>query len=427
ELRRHADVLERHLRDVADIEFTVEQGRLWLLQARVGKRSPRAALRMAIDMADDPDFPVSREEAVRRVAPLLADPPSEFVFAGDVPEPLTRGLPASPGVASGPIALSSQAALTSPAPAILVRPETSPEDVAGMSRAAGVLTARGGVASHAAVVARGWGIPAVVGASAIAPADDHVEIAGRRLPAGETISIDGSTGAVYLGRLDGDWQVAPEAATLLEWASALGVAIKSDGEAKPIADEAARQADTDVLAALAIKGTLPAHADGVGELVARGLAEHAGSDARLTAQGKLAAAEGWAIDRSRVGESRALELLDEFHELDVRIKEIVTAWQLREQDGEQVLNDHTDTAYDEQVLGDLARLHADATVWLATLAGSLPRFGGYLSRLGHAIESARHDQRFVASPRVDSYHSVWFELHEDLIRLAGKRRAETAG
>ncbi|MDQ3938752.1 MAG: pyruvate, phosphate dikinase, partial [Chloroflexota bacterium] len=103
ELRRHAELLERHHADLCEIEFTVERGRLWLLQVRVGKRSPRAALRMAIDMAEDDTFPCSREEAVRRVARQLADPPRVFARAADAPAPIATGLPASPGLATGAI------------------------------------------------------------------------------------------------------------------------------------------------------------------------------------------------------------------------------------------------------------------------------------------------------------------------------------
>ena len=263
ELRRYCAVLEHHLADVADVEFTVEEGRLWLLQVRAGKRSPRAALRMAIDMADDAAFPLSREQAVRRVLPLLADPPRTFVFESDPPKPIAVGLPASPGVASGGIALTSESAEAmagSGQPVILVRAETSPEDVRGMAKSAGVLTARGGLASHAAVVARGWGIPAVVGATDVQPADDHAMVGGRRLAAGDVITIDGSTGNVYLGELAGRWEVAPEAATLLGWASELGIDVASTGDRRRSSRRRrwpGAVSRDDTLIALAIKGTTP--------------------------------------------------------------------------------------------------------------------------------------------------------------------------
>src|SRR5436190_1361011 len=111
ELRDYADRLERHHADLCDIEFTIEDGRLWMLQVRVGKRSPQAALRIAADMAEDPSFPLTRTEAVARVLPLLANPPRIAIARADHPEPLATGLPASPGVASGPIATSPETAV----------------------------------------------------------------------------------------------------------------------------------------------------------------------------------------------------------------------------------------------------------------------------------------------------------------------------
>jgi hypothetical protein len=109
------------------------------------------------------------------------------------------------------------------------------------------------------------------------------------------------------------------------------------------------------------------------------------------------------------------------------MKQIVTGWQVRDVDGEQVLNDHSDPAYDSQLLADLAALDADTAAWLKPLADTSRQFGVYGKRLGNALELARAgDARFVASPRVDSYHSVWFELHEHLIRLTGRNRSDEA-
>jgi pyruvate,orthophosphate dikinase len=438
ELRRHADTLERHLRDVADIEFTIEQGRLWMLQVRVGKRSPRAALRMAIDMAEDREFPLSREEAVRRVASQLAEPPGVFVYDGYLPQPITTGLPASPGVASGEIVLTSSAAMNARKPVILVRRETSPEDVGGIAKAAGVLTATGGLASHAAVVARGWGIPAVVGATDIQPADDYVIVAGVRLAMGEVITIDGSTGHVYRGELAGYWDVTPEAATLLSWAKDLGAEIAPGPTVAAAAPPPATDNDRYLLVRLlAIKGMAPtdtiaealmmtpeAVQPEINELIANSLAADIDGNIRLTDAGTTAAAELFATASSRYTDEAAVDLLGQFHELDVRMKSIVTAWQLRDVDGEQTLNDHSDGAYDAQVLADLAALRSDADRWLDGLDG-LSHLGPYRARLARALEHARAgDRRYVASPRVDSYHSAWFELHEDLIRSTGRNRAD---
>jgi len=452
QLRANAALLERHNADLCDIEFTIEHGRLWMLQCRVGKRSPQAALRIALDMAEDPELPVTREDAVRRVAAILADPPTAVVGRDDDAVALTTGLPASPGVASGQITTTPEAAIEaadSGRSVILVRAETSPDDVHGMARAAGILTASGGLASHAAVVARGWGIPAVVGASEVTVADDHVLISGRRLAAGDAITIDGATGDVFAGAIGGRVEVVPEAETLLGWARELGIEIGTPetGQAAPPASE---PVGVDVepvglddpvgsaLRALAIKGYAAPDALGTAigcgreeavalldQLSADGLAETAAGSFRLTDAGKAAAAERLAEDATAWGGERAVAALDAFLTMDERMKATVTAWQMREIDGEQTFNDHSDAEYDATVMADLAALHADADPWLDSLEAGPARLRIYRARLDRANEAAQAgDGRYVASPRVDSYHSVWFELHEDLIRLAGRNRAD---
>ena len=456
ELRRHAELLERHSADLCDIEFTIEEGRLWLLQVRIGKRSPRAALRMAIDMAEDASFPLTREEAVRRVATFLADPPREFFVDGERPAPLAIGLPASPGVASGEVVTSAEAAVAAAAAGrdvILVRSETSPEDVPGMARSAGVLTTRGGLVSHAAVVARGWGIPGVVGAAEVHLRGDAVEIGGTVLQGGDRITIDGSTGEVFSGTLAGSTEIVPEAATLLAWAADLGIEIgaakaeESDattvgegGERGPGESVGEGLTEDDITRALLVRGSVTveqlgeavlAHEQDVEPLVARlvkaGTVEQSDGTLRLTTDGKVAALAVVSHDRRALGEERSIQHLEAFHDLDGRMKEVVTAWQIRDVGGEQTLNDHGDVAYDAEVLDRLAALNADTSEWLDALAPTLRRFAVYRSRLARALERTQGgDQRFVASPRVDSYHGVWFELHEDLIRLAGRRRSDEA-
>ncbi|MDH3500321.1 MAG: pyruvate, phosphate dikinase, partial [Acidimicrobiia bacterium] len=221
ELRSYATTLEHHYRDVCDIEFTIEQGRLWMLQTRIGKRSPQAALRIALEMAEDEAFPLSRAEAVERCMRYLADPPMVAAARdGDV-RPVATGLGASPGVATGEIATTPDAAVAmadAGRTVILVRSETSPDDVHGMAKAAGILTSTGGLASHAAVVARGWGIPAVVGAASVSVSDGRVRVGDHDLSVGDVVTIDGSTGEVFLGVVAGGAVIAPEAAKLLAWA-----------------------------------------------------------------------------------------------------------------------------------------------------------------------------------------------------------------
>ena len=234
ELREDASRLEHHYADLCDIEFTIEDGRLWMLQVRVGKRSPQAALRIAVDMAEDETFPLTRAEAVERVAALLAHPPTATVERTRTEVALVTGLPASPGMATGAIATSPEAVLVAAEAGqstILVRAETSPDDVHGMARAAGILTSRGGLASHAAVVARGWGIPAVVGAADIEVGDGEVAIGSRTLQAGDVITIDGDTGEVFEGAIAGKAEIVPEARTLLAWAEELGIGIGDGGQA----------------------------------------------------------------------------------------------------------------------------------------------------------------------------------------------------
>ena len=458
ELREHATRLERHYADLCDIEFTIEECRLWLLQVRVGKRSPQAALRIAADMAKDETFPLSRAEAIERVGPLLAHPPTTSSARSSLLLPLATGLPASPGMASGPIATSpedAQASAEEGGAAILVRAETSPDDVHGMASAAGILTSRGGLASHAAVVARGWGIPAVVGAAGIDVRDGEVVFGDRVLRSGDVITIDGSTGEVFEGTIPGTQEVVPEAVVLLAWAKELGIPIGDEavGDDTPAGDGVlgsdppsipiGRKASPDLcLQAIAIKGftSLQGLADAVlatpddvqpivDQLALDGLVATAASSYRLTDAGSSRAAELRAAEQAAWGIDGANAALDAFAVLDQRMKDTVTAWQLRDVEA-QVLNDHADAAYDRAVLDRLAALHADAVGWLAASERGCPRLADYRVRLGRALDQAlAGDQRFVASPRVDSYHGIWFELHEDLIQLAGRSRADevTAG
>ncbi|MCP3996416.1 MAG: pyruvate, phosphate dikinase [bacterium] len=450
ELRAYAERLELHYADVCDIEFTIEQGKLWMLQTRIGKRSPQAALRIAVEMAEDQDFPLDRAEAVTRVARHLADPPLAPAERDESAVPVATGLGASPGVAVGEIATTPEDAVVmaeAGSTVLLVRKETSPDDVHGMAKAAGVLTTTGGLASHAAVVARGWGIPAVVGAADVIVDGDTVSIGGDSYAKGDTLSIDGSTGEVFVGAVSSGAEIVPEAATLLEWATELGIKISAtedEGDVAVSRSDAGAELDRDALVnVMLIKGfvtpndlapVLFANADAVSaeldSLVAEGLAELIGGSAlagmfQLSADGKAMGAQRIAADGQSWGAAEASKALDDLLPLDHRMKAIMTDWQMREVDGQQVLNDHADEAHDAKVLAEFVSLHGDSVAWLAELSRGLPRLGSYVARLDRAAaEVAGGETNYLASPRIDSFHNVWFELHEDLILLAGRTREE---
>jgi len=223
ELANVFNILETHYRDMQDIEFTVQQGKLWMLQTRSGKRTAKAALKIAVDMANE--GLVTEEEAIARVDPAALDqllhPTLDPKAERDV---LTKGLPASPGAASGIIVFDADTAERRAEmgdSVILVRIETSPEDIHGMHAAKGILTARGGMTSHAAVVARGMGRPCVSGAGSLSidARAKILRISGRELKEGATLTIDGTTGEVMAGTVA---TVQPELAgdfgTLMVWA-----------------------------------------------------------------------------------------------------------------------------------------------------------------------------------------------------------------
>ncbi|RYD50907.1 MAG: pyruvate, phosphate dikinase, partial [Sphingomonadales bacterium] len=225
ELAAVFDRLERHYRDMQDIEFTVERGKLWMLQTRSGKRTAKAALKIAVDMASE--GLITQEEAILRVDPQALDqllhPTLDPKAARDV---LTKGLPASPGAASGIAVFDSDTAekrAADGASVILIRTETSPEDIHGMHAAKGILTARGGMTSHAAVVARGMGRPCVSGAGSLSinARDKIMRVGTREVREGDTVTIDGTTGEVMFGEVP---TVQPELSgdfgTLMQWADA---------------------------------------------------------------------------------------------------------------------------------------------------------------------------------------------------------------
>ena len=225
EFAKVCNKLEAHYRDVQDLEFTIERGKLWMLQTRSGKRTAKAALKIAVDMVDEGI--ITEEEAVKRIEPASLDqllhPAIDPAGKRDL---FAKALPASPGAAAGEIVFSSEEAerlANAGRPCILCRIETSPEDISGMHAAGGIFTTRGGMTSHAAVVARGMGKPCVSGAGGVRIdyAAQTVTSGDVTLHAGDKITIDGATGEVLIGEvpmlkpeLSGDFQ------RLMQWADA---------------------------------------------------------------------------------------------------------------------------------------------------------------------------------------------------------------
>jgi pyruvate, orthophosphate dikinase len=236
ELTRIYGVLEKHYRDMQDLEFTVEQGKLWMLQTRSGKRTAKAALRIAVELANEKL--ITREEAVARVEPQALDQLLHPTIDPSAERKvLATGLPASPGAAAGEVVFSADDAEAMKAQGrrvILVRVETSPEDIHGMHAAEGILTTRGGMTSHAAVVARGMGKPCVSGAGTLRVdyTAGTLSVAGQTFRQGDQITIDGSTGQVLAGRVPMiEPELSGEFGTLMGWADAvrkLGVRANAD-------------------------------------------------------------------------------------------------------------------------------------------------------------------------------------------------------
>ncbi len=223
ELSQIMGKLEAHYRDMQDIEFTVQKGRLWMLQTRNGKRTAAAALKIAVEMANE--GLIGEREAIGRMDPEALDQLLHPTLDPDAhKEVLTRGLPASPGAASGMIVFDAdeaERAASEGRDVILVRIETSPEDIHGMHAAKGILTARGGMTSHAAVVARGMGRPCVSGAGSLRIDYNAgtLSVAGETLKRGDIITLDGSTGEVIKGAVPTiNPELSGDFATLMGWA-----------------------------------------------------------------------------------------------------------------------------------------------------------------------------------------------------------------
>lgn len=225
QFREIAKLLEKHYRDMQDIEFTVEKGKLYILQTRNGKRTAAAAVKVAVDLVEE--GLITKEEALMRVPPGQLDQllhPNFDVRMLEKAELLAQGLPASPGAATGAVYFTAEEAVKAAqagAKVILVRQETSPEDIEGMDAAEGILTSRGGMTSHAAVVARGMGKCCVAGCGTIRVEENQKRftVKGITVSEGDWVSLNGSTGRVYLGNIPTtEPELSGSFATLMGWA-----------------------------------------------------------------------------------------------------------------------------------------------------------------------------------------------------------------
>jgi pyruvate,orthophosphate dikinase len=305
--------LEKHYRDLCDIEFTVEKGKLWILQTRVGKRTAEAAFRIAVQLVEEGKITI--DEALVRVSgdQLVQLMFPQFDLRGAANE-IARGIPASPGAAVGEVVFDSKKAYEaskSGRKVILVRRETSPDDLGGMVAAQGILTSRGGKTSHAAVVARGMGKTAVCGTESITvdEAGGFFTVGGKSVYAGEVISIDGSTGAVYLGELP---VVASPVTTYLE-----GLLDSKSDEASPVVKAVDRLlTHADSIRRLNVRANADTPEDAIkarilgGEGVGLCRTEHMFLGPRRSYVERLVLAENEDVQRGVIGEMEILQRAD---------------------------------------------------------------------------------------------------------------------
>jgi pyruvate,orthophosphate dikinase len=507
DLMRATAILEADARDIQDIEFTVESERLWLLQSRVAKRSPQAAVRAAVAFAEE--GLISTEEAVRRLSAEQVRQLSAVQLAPQAAGQrlLAVGEAACPGVASGVVVTDpedAEARARCGEEVILARATTSPDDLRGIIAARALMTEQGGATSHAAVVSRELGRPCVVGCGS----NTVTALAGQR------VTLDGASGRVWAGNLaveqaddasTGDVRKLVEWGVLLipirllrsdeapadtldldafgeSWRAALarGLTVRGrvldtdqgiraamaagvraavvrhrlpallaclqpargEAHAKPSGEvgsvvPAPDSSELSLLRLVGLKGRASAEvlADSLSlpsdvvaaaylQLCELGLCIQAGSVFRLTAAGRDRVALLLGEERTHADPAAVLALYEDFCVFNAELKRIMTAWQLKD---DAAPNDHRDADYDAAVLQRLANLHGRAASLVQRLASLSPRLAHYGVRLARAAaRAAAGDPNYVAKLIVDSYHTVWFELHEDLISLAGLTRRTEA-
>jgi pyruvate,orthophosphate dikinase len=314
---------------------------------------------------------------------------------------------------------------------VLARPETSPADVHGMVAASALVTTTGGVVSHAAVVARGWAIPAVCSLLEAAVEEHALVVAGRRIEEGEVVTVDGTRGLVFAGdcRSDGGGDI-PEVRILRQWAAELAESGSGNGAAIALVDGARTVDRFAVLRALGLKGlAAPERIAAVlgadvaqvdAELraaVAAGLARETARGYAMLPAGRDAVLEWLAAERAGLDPAAIDAAFELFDALDREFKALVSTWQ-------RAAPTAGDSAWSQAVAG-LGDLHQRLGPVVAEAVGLVPRLAPYPARFAAALAALRAgDQTMLASPLKESYHTVWFELHEELIALSGRKRVE---
>jgi pyruvate,orthophosphate dikinase len=409
QLLRAAALIEAAAQEVQEIEFTVESGRLWLLQSRASSLAPGARARIAADLASE--GLITSEEAQRRTrGSQLADAAVlRPVADGSGRRPLAVGVCACPGVVTGLVVTDPDEACERAQRGediILARPATVPGDIHGVIAARAAITEHGGATSHAAVICREIGRPCIVGCGP----GSVTSLAGRR------ITVDAERGHVWPAS-ERDQQPGPTGSR--PGGGGRGPRASDElGSAEP-AMELFRMIGlkgTVTPAALAVGLDVPPEvvADVTGDLVRRGLCDRARDWLQLSETGKQLL-RGLAIEeRAVIDQSAMARYYAEFCEYNSQLKRLITAWQLTRED---------DAAADRPTLRRLSDLHLRIRGLLDELAALAPRLSRYQVRLSRAEQRVSvGDHSYVAAPFIDSYHTIWFELHQDLIWLTGRER-----
>ncbi|NSC25224.1 pyruvate, phosphate dikinase [Streptomyces albus subsp. chlorinus] len=417
--------LERDQRRVVEVEFTIDSGRLWLLQFRAARLTPRAEARAAVALALE--GVIDRAEAVRRAGGAADAERAAVRVVRPACPPVAAGAGACPGVGSGLVVLDPEEARVRSERGehvVLARPDSSPDDVVGMLAATAVLTERGGPASHAAVVCRELGRPAVVGCGA----------ATVTTLAGTWVTVDGALGEVWSGRVPVDEageHGGPESELLRAWASAEMAPPHAGAFRSGDAGEADEADEDTLLRVVGLKGAvapdvvasaLGVPVEGVGEQLASlrdgGFCDERGGYVRLTEAGRVRSREILAAERSACDAAMLERCHTAFRSHNEAVKQAVTGWQTRAGESE-----HAGVALDR--LGAIHRRLGELFALLGELPLSKRR---YPQRLSAALGRAESGERgCVADPRIDSFHTVWFELHQELLDLLGLDRESETG